>query len=466
MAMRPHPSLHRVLDDLGATLLELVCGAPAGPGSDEIGGIAIHDPVDEPALPRRALVLGVGVHAPADTAAPLASLGKHDAAGLVLRSPVTVTPEVTAAVEASGVPLLGLTRGASWTQLAALLRSLRAEGDVGDDGAETLGGIPSGDLFSVANAVAALIDAPVTIEDRSSRVLAFSGRPDEADQSRVEPILGRQVPERYSQLLTELGVFRELYRSEDPVYIEPEPDGRLPDFTLPRAAVAVRAGDEVLGSIWAAVRDPLTPDRARAMRDAARLVALHLLRIRAGADVSRRLRAGLVSTAPQGGGGAFGAMRRLRLADQPVVVVALAVADPAERSRLADGLAMHLSAFHPRCAAALVGDVAYGLIPVTGTPASGGDGGEGEVRAERIATDFLDRVGDRSRTAIGIGQVASDPAGLPAARACADRVLRVLRAQWSGDSPEASERRVARLADVHAQVLLMELRDLAAAHGD
>src|SRR3984885_7420586 len=316
MTMRPQPSLHRVLDDLGATLLELVC-APAGARSDEIGGVAIHDPVDEPVLPRRALVLGVGVQAPSDTAPLLVSLGKHEAAGLVLRCPAPLSAEVTAAVATSGVPLLGLTRGASWTQLAALLRSLLSEGDVGDDGAETLGGIPSGDLFSVANAVAALIDAPVTIEDRSSRVLAFSGRQDEADQSRVETILGRQVPERYSQLLTELGVFRELYRSEDPVYVVPEPDGRLPDFTLPRAAVAVRAGDEVLGSIWAAVRDPLTPDRARAMRDAARLVALHLLRIRAGADVSRRLRADLVSTALEGGTGAFEAVRRLGAAAPP-----------------------------------------------------------------------------------------------------------------------------------------------------
>jgi hypothetical protein len=472
MTMRPQPSLHRVLDDLGATLLELVCapsgtGPGAGPGSDEVGGVAIHDPVDEPVLPRRALVLGVGVRAPEDTAALLESLGKHEAAGLVLRSPVTVNPAVTAAVEASGVPLLALTRGASWTQLAALLRSLLAEGDVGDDGPETLGGIPSGDLFSVANAVAALIDAPVTIEDRSSRVLAFSGRQDEADLSRVETILGRQVPERYSRLLTERGVFRALYRSDQPVYIEPPSGGRLPDFELPRAAVAVRAGDEVLGSIWAAVREPLTPDRARAMCDAARLVALHLLRIRAGADVSRRLRADLVSTALEGGTGAFEAVRRLGLADQPVVVLALAVASPAERARLADGLAMHLSAIHPRCAAALVGDVAYGLIPVAsgdgGGPAAAGtsapDGDDGETRAVRIATDFLDRVGDRSRPVIGIGQVAVDAAGLPAARACADRTLRVLRASSGG-------RRVARLADVHAEALLMELRDLAAAHGD
>jgi DNA-binding PucR family transcriptional regulator len=75
---------------------------------------------------------------------------------------------------------------------------------VGDNGPETLGGLPSGDLFAVANAVAALIDAPVTIEDRSSRVLAFSGRQDEADRSRVETILGRQVPERYSRMVETL----------------------------------------------------------------------------------------------------------------------------------------------------------------------------------------------------------------------------------------------------------------------
>ena len=47
MKMRPQPSLRRVLDDLGATLLELVWGDAAA--------------VDEPVLPRRALVLGVGI---------------------------------------------------------------------------------------------------------------------------------------------------------------------------------------------------------------------------------------------------------------------------------------------------------------------------------------------------------------------------------------------------------------------
>jgi hypothetical protein len=141
------------LGHLGATLLDLVHGDPAG--DRPLGGVAIHDPLDEPALPPHALVL---------------------------------------------------TRGASWEHLAALLRSVLGQDAVGDAGPETLGGMPSGDLFALANAVAALIDAPVTIENPDSRVLAFSGRQEEADESRVETILGRQVPERYKRASTRLEV--------------------------------------------------------------------------------------------------------------------------------------------------------------------------------------------------------------------------------------------------------------------
>lgn len=460
---RPQASLGRVLDDLGATLLELVHGDPERPG--DIGGVVIHDPVDEPVLPPNALVLGVGLREPAEVARLLRALGRARAAGLVTRLPVPYSEAVAAAVEESGVALLGLIRGASWAQLAALLRSILAEGDVGDAGPQTLGGMPSGDLFALANAVAALLDAPVTIEDRSSRVLAFSGRQDEADQSRVQTILGRQVPERYSRLLTERGVFRDLYRSDQPVYVEPPAEGE--DFRVPRVAVAVRAGDEVLGSIWAAVAEPLSEERMRAMCDAARLVALHMLRIRAGADVEGRLRAELVSTALEGGAGAREALSRLGLADQPVVVLALAVREPVdselsvsvdaglatERQRLSDGLAMHLSAVHPRCATALVGDVVYGLVPVACDE-------NGEQRPVQIARDFLDRVGDRVRAVIGISSVAHDASGLADARASADRALRVLRA---GNS---RRHRVASLADVHVEALVLELRDLVAAHGD
>ncbi|MET1075095.1 MAG: PucR family transcriptional regulator, partial [Umezawaea sp.] len=453
MTPRPHAGLGRVLDDLGATLLELVLGHPDR--SRAIGGIAIHDPLDDAPPPPQALVLGVGLGDPAAIAGLLHSLGQQSAVGLVVRAPVPVSEELTAAVEHTGVALIGLTRGASWAQLAAMLRSLLAEDDIGGLGPETLGGMPSGDLFALSNAVAALLDAPVTIEDRGSRVLAFSGRQDEADTSRVETILGRQVPERYSRVLAERGVFRVLYRTDQPVYIEP-----VTQSSLPRVAVAVRAGDEVLGSIWVAVREPLSPDRTRALVDAARLVALHMLRIRAGADVERRLRTDLLSTALEGGPGARDALDRLGLAGRPVVVLAMATTDPedatateaalaTERQRLGDALTMHLSALHPRCATALIGDITYGLVPSTH---------DGEQRALTIASDFLDRVGDRTRAVIAISPVAADTSELPTARATADRALRVLRA--------GSTRRTARLADVHVEALVLELRDLAAAQGD
>jgi len=460
VSQRPRASLGRVLDDLGAPLLDLVHGAPEA--TTGIGGVVIYAPVDEPVLPTHALILGVGVDRPQQLVSLLHTLGEKGAAGLVVRAPVPTSPEVAAAAEASGVAVLGLSRGAPWAHLAAMLRALLAEDDVGQSESESLGGLPSGDLFAVANAVAALLDAPITIEDRNSRVLAFSGRQDEADPSRVETILGRQVPERYARILNDLGVFRELQRTQSPVYIEPVADVQ-DSFTMPRAAIAVRAGDEVLGSIWAAVPGPLTAERTVAFQEAAQLVALHLLRVRAGADVQRRLRADLVSSALEGGPGAREALERLGLAGQRLVVLAVRVRsdDPGdggddagivqERERLGDAFAVHLGAAHPRSAAAIVGDVVYGLLPVADD--------RGSERALRIAHDFLERVGERGDAVVGIGPEARDVSDLAAARSGADRSLRVLR-----DRRRTS--RVAQSSDVTVDALMLELRDLAAARGD
>ncbi|MGX1701167.1 PucR family transcriptional regulator [Microbacterium sp. NPDC055357] len=459
-------SLGRIYDDLGITLLEIAHG-----GIDAarlVGGVVIHDPADEPVYPEHAIVLGIGIQDAAGLTALLDDLAPRSIAAVVVRSPVPVTDAVRAAADRRGVTLLGLARGATWTQLAALLRSLLAEDDVGEEQIESLGGLPSGDLFAVANAIAALLDAPITIEDRSSRVLAFSGRQDEADPSRAETIIGRQVPERYARTLTELGVFRELYRHDHPVVIDPIQLGE--GVTTQRVAIAVRAGDEMLGSIWAAMDGPLTDERVATLRDAAKLVALHLLRVRAGADVQRRLRAELVSTALEGGAGARDALERLSLAGEPVSVVAasLTAATPngasrddqqllADRERFADALAVHLSAVRPGSAAALVGDTVYGLLPVAGD--------DDQVRAVRIARDFLERVGTRMPAVIAVGPCADDIAGVARSRAAAQRVLRVLREQHP-PSDDRPVRLVARMADVLTESLLLELRDLVAARGD
>ncbi len=458
---RPRSSLGRVLEDLGTTLLELVCGNAES--QKQIETVIIHDSLDEAIPSHGALVLGVGMRETEEIVELLTTLATQDAAGLVLRAPVSADPAIIRASEESGVPVLALTRGASWAQLTSMLRSLIAEGDVGESG---LGGMPAGDLFSLANAISTLLNAPVTIEDRNSRVVAFSGKQDEADPARVETILGRQVPERYMRQLEQRGVFRELYRSTDPIEVAPvDVDAQVASY--PRVALAVRAGDEILGSIWVAVREPMPKDRIGALKDAAKLVALHMLRIRAGADVERRLRADLLATVLEGGSGAADAASQLRLTDHRCVVLALAAADSEEdeeggaaharllaaRQRIADALSMHLGAVYPRSAAALIGNIVYGVVSVRP------DQPDADRRTARVAKEFLARIGGDRRLLLGIGTIADDHAALPASRVSADRALRVLRLGQS-------HAQVVIFDDVQVEALLVELGDLAAARGD
>ncbi len=455
----------RILDHLGSTLLDLAAGDPDDEAARRgVGSVVIHDPLDETTLPPRALVLGVGVRGGAETADLLRAFAEQGAAGLVVRAPALVTDEVLRAAHETGVLLFGLTRGASWNQLAALLRELVGGEGLGAPPPEMLAGVPAGDLFALANAVGALLDAPVTIEDRSSRLLAFSGRQDEADESRIETVLGRQVPERYMRRLEDLGVFRRLYASERPVYVSAA-EIAIPAVTVGRAAVAVRAGDELLGSIWAVTGGEMTPEREQAFVDAAKLVALHLLRLRAGADVDRRLVADLVATALEGGPGTVEALARLGLADRPLVVVAMGLPEESERheplslarretdrQRATDALAVHLSALHPGAVVAAVGRVSYGILPVP-------EAGEAaEERAVALATEFITRTGAGSHGVIGVGRAAPDVSRLSRSRDDADRALRVL-------ATGAGSRRVAHVSDVYVESLLLQLADLAAAEG-
>ena len=124
MNAQPRASLARVLDDLGATLLDLAHGDVERAG--DIGGVVILDPLDQPALPHQALVLGVGIDDPVEVARLLRVLGTQEAAALVLRAPVALTDEVRSAADETGVALLGLSRGVPWGHLSEMLRSLFA----------------------------------------------------------------------------------------------------------------------------------------------------------------------------------------------------------------------------------------------------------------------------------------------------------------------------------------------------
>jgi len=169
--------------------------------------------------------------------------------------------------------------------------------------------------------MAAIADAPVTIEDNRSRVLAYSFGQDATDPARVSTIVGRRVPPEVVAHFRARGVFRRLARSSEPFLVPEGPDG-----TRPRLVVPVRAGDEWLGSIWAVVSGPVPEEVTSELSNAAAVLALHLLRLRAQANVARRgaverVRAAIRHFSP-------GAPADLALPTGPWRVVALAAPAP------------------------------------------------------------------------------------------------------------------------------------------
>ncbi|MFI5706421.1 PucR family transcriptional regulator [Kribbella sp. NPDC051620] len=459
---RPRATLSRVLDALGTTLLSVAHGEPAG--ATQIDGVVIYDPVDEPDLPRGAIVLGVSALGDESIAAALHDLGTRGASALVVRAPVSDNEVLAKAANRSGVAVLGLTPGASWTRLVVMLRTVLASDAVEQIDQRATDVVERGDLFTVANAVSVLLGAPITIEDRSSRVLAFSGRQDEADSQWVASVLDRQVPRQTTQRYLQQGVFKQVYQADTPVWVDSQQAG--PD-QLPRVAIAVRAGDEILGSIWALLPVRPTAEQSRALTEGANVAALHLMRLRNGLDVDRQAQSDLVRAALDGGAEARQAMTRLGLSDQRVVLLGLEVLEravdgsnltdaasiEAERQHLSDAFALHLRSLDRRSACAVVGGVTYGLMPSTR------EGIEAEQRAVEIVDEFLART-RRFRAVAGIGPVARTPAELVSSRATVSRVLRVLR----GGGGEG--RRAATLPQVQLEELLLDLGDLAAARGD
>lgn len=443
-------TLEHLLATLGPGVLQLLA-APSGTGVAATS-LAVHDPTDPPAISRGTVLLGIGL-TPGRELSQLMQRVAAEGAILLLKAAPAQSGELAEEARREGTSLVSVAHGAAWLQILSLLRSAM-QAEPARRG-EELGGVAAGDLFAVANAVAAVIDAPVTIEDPQSRVLAYSARQDEADEPRRVTILGRQVPDEYFRRLQSSGQFRRIYSSAEPVYVDDIGPG-----VLPRLAVAVRAGDELLGSVWAAVRE--RPDRRRIeeFARAARFVAIHLLRHRIDADLQRGLHTELMTLVLDGGPLAADAASRLGLAGEAFRVVAAgmrqgdAVDNQLPLARLADTLSLHLSVLHRRAGTAVIGGVVYAVIP------TGADAEASRQVAHQTVDSFLARLPAAvARAAIvAIGGQAQRLEDVPGSRRDADRVLRVLRRVDAGDTPPA----VADIEEMHMHVLLDRLAEVAA----
>ncbi len=344
-----------VVDRVGPTLLHTrLTGAEAHVTDVVIAEAGRRDQVGDGDL-----VLGVAVHSTKDAVELVRYCGSQGAAAVLLKPPLPVRAAVRSAAQAHDMALVEVHAAASWAQVVWLLRSvLDAAADESDDQRGEPG---LGDLFRLADAAAAVVDAPVTIEDANSRVLAYSARQDRTDPARVSTIMGRRVPDDVLARFRSRGVFRELSRGRTTIFVPKQADG-----TLPRLIVPIRMGGELLGSMWAVVAGPVADERAAAFADTAPVVALHLLRRRAREDAERRRSAELVRTILEGTGSVRLAAAELDLPDEPHRVVAMAIRSPdplgAEGMRLA--LWERITAgVGRRPAVAELRDVLYAVVP-------------------------------------------------------------------------------------------------------
>lgn len=428
--------MRRMLESVGPPLATLLV-APTRP-DQPAGDLVITEPDELPGVHQGDLVLGVAV-ADEQAAARLAEhCAGRGAAALALKEPFAHCDAVLDTARRAGFGVLAVSRQVAWTQVLWLLRAL-LDLDPGFGG-ELSGRGEFSDLFSLADAIAAVVDAPVTIEDARSRVLAYSSRQDRADPARVATIIGRRVPDATLQQFRRRGVLREVGKGAEPVFVP-----GLEDGTLPRLIMPVRVGSELLGSIWAVVPGPVSPERAAAFADTAAVVALHLLRLRAGSNVERRLMRDLVATLLHGTGDMVSAADRLGLRRTTHRVVAFGLRGTSTDEGGMEALRLALfdrlrsaCGLPTRTPLAELGGTVYALVE-TGQE-------QGVPRWSWLSRALVDPV-PGVQVVAGVGGPAAGIEALPTARVQADEVLALLLA-----SPELG--RWASFEDVWARLVV------------
>ncbi|MFG1825745.1 PucR family transcriptional regulator [Microbispora bryophytorum] len=405
-------TLDRLVNVLGAYGVRL-CGRPER-RSARLRSVAMPDATDGRVTGDVLVAVGAGSVTEAVRWAVAAQ-----ATVVLVRAGAETAREATVAGESHDVAVMLVDPAVSWSHLVGVVYGLVLEGR------ETESGRGPTDLFALADSLADAVGGAVTIEDPLSRVLAYSRSQQAGDPARLETILVRQVPERLRETFRARGVFARLAATDEPVFVEPDPSYGMTG----RMAVAVRAGRELLGSVWVTCGSPLTGTRHTALANGARTVALHLLRSRASADLERQVESDLVVRLLEGTADAATVVSRLGLAEARMRVVAVRTHTSEEPH------AMLLLAFERATTgfgwsrpgrSTLLGDTLYTILPDAGAAA---------------AREWVAALGaglpPRVRVAAGIG-AAAQAAELPASRREAEECLALHETSHAAPAREVS----------------------------
>jgi len=432
-------SLQDVLIALGDPLVELQV-APSGLDVDVLD-VVIVDPDDVPDVRPGDLALVIGARGRA--AVPMVRAARR-AAAVAVKADGPALPLLRQAALDAGVALVAVRPEVRWEHLESLVRGvlLRPVGN----------GEVLGDLFALAQTIAALTGGIVSIEDTSSRVLAYSRSSDEVDELRRLSILGRQGPEPYLKMLRDWGVYQLLRSGEEVVRIDERPELGI----RRRIAIGIHAGPTPLGTIWVQEGDaPLTEQAERALLGAARVTALHLVQRRN--EPTAAFRENLLASLLDGRMDAESVAGQIG-ADpgKPAAVVVFASHDESadrtevelKRAELTGLISVHAAAYRRSALVTQVGARTYVLLPDLPP------GAQLLSLTKEIVAAAHQHIGLGVRAAVGSTVATVDEARR--SRQEADRVLDAMGRDLNVD--------VATLDDVRSRVLVSETLALLAEH--
>ncbi|WP_433036077.1 helix-turn-helix domain-containing protein [Actinomycetospora sp. CA-053990] len=351
----------------------------------------------------------------------------------------------------AGVAVLALAADREWAETIGRLRAVLASAAAPPPApGSVLGRQPA--LTALANGLAELVHGSAMIFTPAQRLLAASRLTAADDDVRRGAVLEQAGPAEYRRRLAAAGFYRRLWSDEGVVEADavPELGARR------RLAIAIRAGDENLGSIWVAEGDgPLAPEAAALLREAAGVAAHRLLGLDTEDLARRRLAEELLGRLLLGE--ADPATVAGHLGTEPDAPAVVAVVEPVDTGDTGDTALLHrvreeslrLLAGHRRHAVATVGPRRVVLVLL-------------EVRSEAAARRDLATlaqavgaaVGVRLRVGVGVG--AAHLGEVAASRREAELVVRALARRGVDGSAGPDE--------VWASACLLALAD--AARGD
>ncbi|MFA6575035.1 MAG: helix-turn-helix domain-containing protein [Nocardioides sp.] len=426
----PPSTLRIVLDALGPSVLH-VHQAPLGLDVP-VHGTAIHDPADPMPDGQQSILLLVGTHVgSAEATSAVRDAAAHGFVAVVIkRRGGSVSTELHAEASTRGIAVLITADEISWRQLDGLVASVLGAAGMPPEITSSSGEA----LFALANALGAIIGGSVAIEDLAQQVLAYSS----VEGQRIDPlrergILSRRVPE-YPH-----------HRAQYLHVLQGEGVTRFPAIAdeLPRAAVAIRAGDLPLGTIWAIEgEDGLRPDGEQGLLDGARVAALHILQ---GQDITERekhLRGEVLRAILAGTRTADDVGDRLGVPPgSEISLIAFALADPGQHemllARVGNAASRYAVAYRAEAVTVTTLHGVYVLVPGSG------------AAVRRLAEGALPSLRQAAGAAVrgAISAPSCDLRDVPALRREVDAVLRAMPLD-----PQAPL--VATVADVHTRLLL------------